>query len=43
MYIQIQSPKIDKIWGIRGSDYNIPKAIFYLLKGDHINKLQIST
>ena len=25
---------IDRIWGIWGSYYNIPKAIFYLLKGD---------
>ena len=24
-----------KIWGIGGSSYNIPKAIFYLLKGDY--------
>ena len=26
----------DRIWGIWGSYYNIPKAIFYLLKGDYI-------
>ena len=25
----------DRIWGIPGSCYNIPKAIFYLLKGDY--------
>ena len=25
-----------RIWGIRGSYYDIPKAIFYLLKGDYI-------
>ena len=23
------------IWGIPGSYYNLPKAIFYLLKGDY--------
>ena len=23
------------VWGIWGSYYKIPKAIFYLLKGDH--------
>ena len=27
-------PEVDRIWGIWGSSYNIPKAIFYLLKGD---------
>ena len=27
--------KVDRIWGIWGSYYNIPKAIFYLLKGDY--------
>ena len=26
-------PSVDRIWGIWGSYYNIPKAIFYLLKG----------
>ena len=26
---------MDRIWGIWGSYYNIPKAIFYLLKGDY--------
>ena len=26
-------PRIDRIWGIWGSYYSIPKAIFYLLKG----------
>ena len=25
---------MDRIWGIWGSDYNTPKAIFYLIKGD---------
>ena len=25
---------VDRIWGIWGSFYKIPKAIFYLLKGD---------
>ena len=29
-------PYVDGIWGKWGSDYNIPKAIFYLLKGDYI-------
>ena len=28
-------PRVDRIWGIWGSYYNIPKAIFYLLKGDY--------
>ena len=28
-------PKVDRIWGIWESYYNIPKAIFYLLKGDY--------
>ena len=27
------APEVDYIWGIWGSSYNIPKAIFYLLKG----------
>ena len=27
-------PDVDRIWGIWGSYYNIPKAVFYLLKGD---------
>ena len=26
---------VPRIWGIWGSDYKIPKAIFYLLKGDY--------
>ena len=26
---------VDRIWGIWGSDYNIPKTIFYLHKGDY--------
>ena len=26
-------PSVDRMWGICGSYYNIPKAIFYLLKG----------
>ena len=26
---------MDRIWGIRGSYYNMPEAIFYLLKGDY--------
>ena len=28
-------PLVDRIWGLWGSYYNIPKAIFYLLKGDY--------
>ena len=28
-------PQVDTIWGIWGSNYNIPRAIFYLLKGDY--------
>ena len=28
-------PSVDRMWGICGSYYNIPKAIFYLLKGDY--------
>ena len=28
-------PEVDRIWGISGSCHNIPKAIFYLLKGDY--------
>ena len=27
--------KVDRIWGIWGPCYNIPKAILYLLKGDY--------
>ena len=27
--------QVDNIWAIWGSYYNIPKAIFYLLKGDY--------
>ena len=26
---------VDRIWGLWGSYYNIPKAIFYLLKEDY--------
>ena len=26
---------IARIWGIWGSDYNIPRAVCFLLKGDH--------
>ena len=28
-------PEVNRIWGIWGSYYNIPKAMFYLLKGDY--------
>ena len=27
-------PYLDRIWGIWGSCYNIPQAVFYLLKGN---------
>ena len=33
-------PLVDRIWAIWGSYYNIPKAIFYLLKGDYKAKNQ---
>ena len=36
-------PLVDRIWGIWGSYYNIPKAIFYLLKGDYILKQEAWT
>ena len=36
VYIGIIVPlKINRKWGIWGSYYSIPKAIFYLLKGDY--------
>ena len=28
-------PEVNRIWGIWGSDYNVPKDVFYLLKGDY--------
>ena len=28
-------PEVDRIWGIWGSYSNIPKGIFYLLKGNY--------
>ena len=28
-------PEVDRIWGIRGCSYNIPKAIFCLVKGNY--------
>ena len=28
--------QVDRIWGTWGSYHNIPKAIFYLLKGEAI-------
>ena len=31
----IWSPLRDRLWGIWGSYYDIPRAIFYLLKGDY--------
>ena len=27
-------PEVDRSWGIWEAEYNAPKAIFYLLKGD---------
>ena len=30
------SPEVDRIWGIWGSYYNVPKATFYLLKGHYM-------
>ena len=36
--LEYSPPYVDRIWGIWGiwgSCYNIPKAIFYLLKGDY--------
>ena len=29
-------PYVDRIWGIWGSECNIPEAMFYLRKGDYI-------
>ena len=37
-HIDIESQQIDRIWGIWGSYPHIPKAIFYLLKGDYIRR-----
>ena len=31
----IAPPKVDRIWGIWGSYYDMLEAIFYLLKGDY--------
>ena len=28
-------PYVERVWDIWGSYYSIPKAIFYLLKGDY--------
>ena len=33
--IRYSPPKVDRIWGILESYFKIPKAIFYLLKGDY--------
>ena len=27
-------PEVERIWNLWGSYYSVPKAIFYLLKGD---------
>ena len=32
-------PLVDRIWGMWGSYYNRPEAVFYLLKGDYNPKL----
>ena len=32
-----------RIWGIWGSYYNIPKAIFYVLKGDYSSEHESAT
>ena len=29
-------PQVDRLWGIWGSYYDIPKAIVYLLKGGYM-------
>ena len=29
------APSLDRIWAIWGSYFRLPKAIFYLLKGDY--------
>ena len=29
------SSEVDRRWGMWRSDYNMPKAVFYLLKGDY--------
>ena len=34
--IRWRSIVLDRIWCIWGAYYNIPEAIFYLLKGDYI-------
>ena len=28
-------PSVDRVWVVWGSSYNVPKAIFYRLKGDY--------
>ena len=33
-------PSLDRIWGIWGSHNNIPKTVFYLLKGDYMGSCQ---
>ena len=36
VYARIYSPpEVDRIWGMWGSYDNVPKAIFYLLKGSY--------
>ena len=37
------TPYVDRIWGIWGSYYNIPKTIFNLLKGDYRMLLVLRT
>ena len=40
-YIGFRAPEVDRIWGIWGSYYHIPKATFYLLKGDYKPNTQV--
>ena len=34
MYWGYSPPSVDRLWDIWGPYYNVPRAIFYLLKGD---------
>ena len=33
-----EGPTLSRLWGTRGSYYNMPQHIFYLLKGDYKRK-----
>ena len=37
IYMCVEPPEVDRIWGIWGSYYNIPKTVFYLIKGDYVH------